>query len=168
MQTLLSEWIIQALLRGQSNLQILMHQATPTFLSWFMGPFLSLVKLLEHYGVFHDRMISQHATHTTSKEWIGLYKNQEDKLLEWVVSASYLRNLVSVQSNLVLRLWALSVNPLLGRNILPLVKLNHMLRMWNLPHHLRVDVTSQDGQSFTWQCQTQFNLFFGKLDQLFF
>ena len=34
-------------------------------------------------------MISQQGAHPTSKEWIALYKIQEDKL--WVVSASYFK-----------------------------------------------------------------------------
>ena len=62
------------------------------------------IKLLEQYGLFRDRIISQQGAHPNSQEWIGLYRNQEDELLEWVVSASYFRKLVSGQSNLVLRL----------------------------------------------------------------
>ena len=85
--------------------------------------------------LFRDRIISQQGAHPNSQEWIGLYRNQEDELLEWVVSASYFRKLVSGQSNLVLRLWVLSLNPLLGRNTLPLVKLKRMLGMRN-PHNI--------------------------------
>ena len=48
-------------------------------------------KLLEHYGLFLDRMISQQGAHPTSLEWVNLYRIQEDKLLEWVVSASYFK-----------------------------------------------------------------------------
>jgi hypothetical protein len=85
---------------------------------------------------FRDRMISQHATHTTSKEWVGLYRNQEDKLMEWVVSASYFKEFsFSLVQFSIVCIWAFSINPISGRNILPLVKLNHMLRLWNLPHH---------------------------------
>jgi hypothetical protein len=70
------------------------------------------------------------------KEWVGLYRNQEDKLMEWVVSASYFKEFsFSLVQFSIVCIWAFSINPISGRNILPLVKLNHMLRLWNLPHH---------------------------------
>lgn len=49
------------------------------------------VKLLDHYGSFRVGMLIQQEMHPTVREWVGLYKYQEDKLPECVVSACYFR-----------------------------------------------------------------------------
>lgn len=47
------------------------------------------VKALEHYGLFRYKVTSHHIAHPTSQQWVGLYRNQEGELLEWVVTACY-------------------------------------------------------------------------------
>jgi hypothetical protein len=46
---------------------------------------------VEHYGLFHERLPSQHGAKPTSREWVGLYKNVEDMMPEWVVCVGYLK-----------------------------------------------------------------------------
>lgn len=48
-------------------------------------------KLVEHFGLFRERLSSQHGAKPTSREWVGLYKNVEDMMLEWVVCVGYLK-----------------------------------------------------------------------------
>lgn len=48
--------------------------------------------MLGHYGLLREKMNSQHGTQPTPHDWIGLYKNPEDELPEWVASAGNFKN----------------------------------------------------------------------------
>lgn len=82
------------------------------------------VKLLEHCGPFRERLISQHGAQPTPQEWIGLNKNLEDELLEWVASARYCKvfRFGPIQFNE--NSWIPSLNPLMGYYTLIEVKPN--------------------------------------------
>lgn len=43
-------------------------------------------------GLFSERMCNQLGAQPTSQEWVGLYKNVEDTMHEWVVCAGYLKD----------------------------------------------------------------------------
>lgn len=49
----------------------------------------SWVKLQERYDLFRGRMICQQRAHPGSQKYVALYRNQEDKLPNWLVSAIY-------------------------------------------------------------------------------
>ena len=38
-----------------------------------------------------ERMLNQQNAQLTSQEWVGLYRNTEDALPEWVICAGYLK-----------------------------------------------------------------------------
>lgn len=43
------------------------------------------------FGLFKERMCSQLGAQPTSQEWVGLYKNVEDTMHEWVLCVGYLK-----------------------------------------------------------------------------
>lgn len=49
------------------------------------------LKMLEHYGAFGEKMLSQHDVFLTSQEWVGMYMAQEDSLPKWEVKYDYLK-----------------------------------------------------------------------------
>lgn len=49
------------------------------------------VKLLEFYGPLRDRMLGQQSVWLTSHVWVGMYRNTNDALSEWVVNVSHLK-----------------------------------------------------------------------------
>ena len=59
------------------------------------------IKLLEFYGLSHDRMLNQQITQLTSQKWVGLYRSEDDTLPEWVVCTCYLKefNMGPIQFN---------------------------------------------------------------------
>ena len=123
---------------GSGEERILVWEEARTNLSVAYVCYNFWVKLLGHHGLFDVRTTSQQGAHPTSWECVGLTKNQEDELQEWVVSACYFKERSFGPVNLVLQLWVFSLSPSLGHNTLPIVKFNCMLGMWSPPRHSRV------------------------------
>ena len=65
--------------------------------------------MLGHYELLSENINSQRGTQPTSHDWIGLYKNLEDELPEWVVQAT-LRTLSMAQFNSMRISWVPSLN----------------------------------------------------------
>lgn len=53
------------------------------------------IKLLEFPRHFRDMMLNQQSAQLNSTEWVGLYRNTDDTLHEWVVNAAYLKEISS-------------------------------------------------------------------------
>lgn len=127
------------------------------------------VQLVEFYGPFCDRMLIQHGAQLTSKDWIGLYRNPEDIMPEWVVSDGNFKefNLGPMQfsagfmgtfpkSTVGSQYFTLKVVELNARNAAPPVAFSRWMS------RVRVDRLTRGS------AQIQFTLLFGKFDQLFF
>lgn len=127
------------------------------------------VKLIEFYKPLQGKVFKQQHTQLTPHEWVGMYRNTEDILPEWVVCASYLKefSLGPVQFNVEFM------------NIFPTSTL--LLQYFTLTKMKTNIETATPLTAFSiWMAQigvdsltrgsnhTKFKLLFGKLDQLFF
>lgn len=75
---------------------------------------------MECYGLFHERIHSQHGAQPTSQKWVGLYKNADHTMLQWVVCVGYLRDFRFGPVGFSADFKGASLNPMFGRNTLPL------------------------------------------------
>lgn len=127
------------------------------------------VKLLDHYGSFHVRMLNQQEMHPTSHEWVGLHKHQEDKLPELVVIACNFKECRLGLVHFSIELMGISPKSIFGSQYFTLSEVKAYARdaktlitFTGWMTHVRVDTLSHGSG------QTQIDLFFGILDQLFF
>jgi hypothetical protein len=127
------------------------------------------IKLTEYYGPFRERMLNQQNALLTSQEWVGLYRNTEDALPEWVVCAGYLKEFSPGPVQFSAEFMGTFPKSTVGSQYFTLTEIKPNTKNAPPPTafsgwmiRVRIDRLTR-GSS-----KTQFNLFFGKLDQLFF
>ena len=127
------------------------------------------IKLTEYYGPFRERMLNQQNALLTSQEWVGLYRNTEDALPEWVVCAGYLKEFSPGPVQFSAEFMGTFPKSTMGSQYFTLTEIKPNTKNAPPPTafsgwmiRVRIDRLTR-GSS-----KTQFNLFFGKLDQLFF
>ena len=74
-------------------------------------------------------MINQPNAQLNSQEWVGLYKNMEDALLEWVNCSGYLKEYRLGHVQFSAEFMNTSPKSTVGSQYSPLPKLNQTLRM---------------------------------------
>ena len=127
------------------------------------------VMLLEFYGRFHDRMLNQTNTQLTPQEWIGMYRNTEDKLPEWVINAGYLKDFKLGSVQFKAEFMSTFPKPTVGSQYYTLTKVKPITQNAIPPMAFSSWMSRVREDCLTLGSgQTQFNLFFGKLDELFF
>lgn len=116
-------------------------------------------------GGFWENIYSQHATLPASQEWVALYWNHEDPLLEWVVEGDYLEEFSFGLVHTIERFMGSFPNWCVGLQLFTLIEVQpnattNVLSGWIT--RVRIDVLTCD------VAQTKFKLFVGRLDQLYF
>ena len=127
------------------------------------------LKLIKFYGPFRERMLNQQNAYLTSQKWVGLYRNAEDALPKWVVCASYLKEFSPRFVQLSAKFMGMFPKYMVGSqyftrneikpnttNAPPPMAFSGWMNCIKVERLTRVS------------SKAQFNLLFGKLDQLFF